>query len=368
MLGERGVPLTFTMAVSCLFWSGALDEAEHYIEVALDRAKSAGDLPTMAYVMFGRSQPRYWKGMVAEAAADAGAAVEAWRDGFEMHLPFAGHWRAVSLVELDDHEGARDALEASAPRPDAAPIYEAFWRVGRQRVALARGDFEAAREELARIRALAAAIPYLHNPTVWPWRSDGALALHRLGEDGAAAELVEEELEVARGYGLARPIGTALRAKGLIADGTSSLELLREAVATLEDSPGRIELVRALVDLGGVLRRGNERAEARTHLRRALEMAHGLGTRALESRAREELEASGARIGGLQLSGPGSLTPSERRVVELAVSGATNREIAQQLFVSLRTVETHLTHAYQKLEISSRRDLAQAIRADPTTS
>ena len=362
MLGERGVPLTFTMAVSCLFWAGALDEAERYIEMALERARRAGDLPTMAYVMFGRSQPRYWKGMVADAAADAGAAVDAWRDGFEMHLPFAGHWRAVSLVELGDLDGARETLDASSPRAGAAPIYDGFWRAGRQRVALARGDYEAAREELDRIRALAATIPYLHNPTVWPWRSDGALAVHRLGDEGAAAGLVDEELQLARDYGLARPIGTALRAKGLVVGGEEGLELLREAVATLETAAGRIELVRALVDLGAALRRGGERADARSHLRRALELAHGMGARALETRAREELEASGARIGGLDLSGPGSLTPSERRVVELAAAGSTNREIAQQLFVSLRTVETHLTHAYQKLEISSRRELADALQ------
>ncbi|MFL5892804.1 MAG: helix-turn-helix transcriptional regulator [Solirubrobacterales bacterium] len=361
MLGERGVPLTFTMAVSCLFWSGALDDAERYIEVALERARAAGDLPTLAYVLFGRSQPRYWKGQVVDAAADAGAAVEAWQDGFEMHLPFAGHWRAVSIAELGEFDAARDALETSAPRPDAAPIYEAFWRVGRQRVALAQGDYEGVRDELEHIRTLAPTIPYLHNPTVWPWRSDGALALHRLGDERTATDLVDDELRIARQYGLARPIGTALRVKGLIVGGSQGVDLLREALSTLEALPDRIEFLRALVDLGAALRRVGERAEGRDYLRRGLELAHELGARTLEGRAREELAASGARLGRLELSGPESLTPSERRVAELAAGGSTNRAIAQQLFVSLRTVETHLTHVYQKLDISSRRELADAL-------
>ena len=66
------------------------------------------------------------------------------------------------------------------------------------------------------------------------------------------------------------------------------------------------------------------------------------------------------------LSGPGSLTASERRVAELAAEGLSNREIAQALFVSLRTVETHLTHAFQKLDIDSRTKLADALRGTTT--
>lgn len=364
LLREHGVPLTFTMAVSCLLWSGALDEAERQTQIGLRRARDAGDLLTVAHMTFGLSQPRYWKGRVDDAAADAGTAINAWRDGLEMHLPLACHWRAVSQVELGDFAGAAATLDADPPRPGAAPIYEAFWRMARQRLALARGDFESAARELDRIQRLAAAIPYLYNPVVWPWRSDGGIALGRLGQSERASGLIEEELRIASRYGLARSIGVATRARGLVTGGDRGVELLRQAVSTLEHVPGRIELIRALVDLGAAMRRAGERSAARTVLRRGWDLAHSLNLLALEERTRLELAASGAHVGRPELSGPKALTPSERRVAELAAAGESNRQIAQQLFVSLRTVETHLTHTYRKLEIRSRRELKAALAAD----
>jgi DNA-binding CsgD family transcriptional regulator len=85
----------------------------------------------------------------------------------------------------------------------------------------------------------------------------------------------------------------------------------------------------------------------------------------LERHARHELLATGARPRRSELRGAGSLTPAELRVAGLAAQDMSNREIAEALFVSLRTVETHLTHAYQKLEIGSRGMLAAAL-APPT--
>ncbi|MGH2985542.1 MAG: hypothetical protein ACRDLO_02500, partial [Solirubrobacterales bacterium] len=276
MLEGAGVPLNFTIAVSCLFWADAFEPAELEIERALEQARAAGDLMTSAYLLFGRAQPRYWRGRVADAAVDAGAAVDAWRGGWQMHLPFAGHWQAVSLVELDQLDAAAEALRATRPSPGMAPIYEAFWRSGRLRVALARGDLDAAWREHEAVGSLAEGIPYVHNPTVWPWRSDGAVVAARRGERELADRLASEELEIARRFGAPRPIGLALRARGLVVGGEPGIELLREAVGTLAPSGAELELCRARVDLGAILRRTRQRTAAREALRAALDEARQL--------------------------------------------------------------------------------------------
>ena len=93
------------------------------------------------------------------------------------------------------------------------------------------------------------------------------------------------------------------------------------------------------------------------------ELAVRCGAGALAARALEELRAAGAPPRRAALSGTDSLTPAERRVADAAARGASNREVAQTLFISEKTVEAHLGHAYSKLEISSRRELAGALAA-----
>ncbi len=176
-----------------------------------------------------------------------------------------------------------------------------------------------------------------------------------------ALALAAEELELARAVDSPRAEGAALRALGVLRGGEEGIEMLRDSVATLRDAPARLELARSLAELGAALRRGNQRGEAREHLREAAELAQRCGAELLEERVHEELRIAGARPRRRALSGAASLTPGERRVASAAAGGATNREIAQDLFVSLRTVEMHLTNAYRKLDISSRSELAEAI-------
>ena len=129
----------------------------------------------------------------------------------------------------------------------------------------------------------------------------------------------------------------------------------------VESSPAKLEHAKARTELGAALRRANRRSEAREHLRQAVELATICGATALAERAERELLATGARPRRVALSGVDSLTPSERRVAEMAAEGPTNREIAQTLFVTQRTVEVHLTSIYRKLAISSRSQLAAAL-------
>jgi DNA-binding CsgD family transcriptional regulator len=139
------------------------------------------------------------------------------------------------------------------------------------------------------------------------------------------------------------------------------IERLRDAIALLERSPARLELARSLVDLGAALRRAGHRTDARHPLRDGYELARACGAQTLAKDARQELAASGVRIRRARLTGAESLTPSERRIADMAADGNTNAEIAQALFVTVKTVEMHLTHVYRKLGIPGRGELARAL-------
>ena len=171
-----------------------------------------------------------------------------------------------------------------------------------------------------------------------------------------------EELELARRFGAPRAIGGALRAAGLVRGGEEGTDLLREAVDVLEGSGADLELARALTDLGAAVRSAGAPGDARDLLHRGLELAGRASAAALAARARDELVASGARPRRALVTGPGALTPSERRAVAIARQGRTNREIAQLLSVTEKTVELHLRNAYRKLGIRSRAQLASALK------
>jgi DNA-binding CsgD family transcriptional regulator len=188
-----------------------------------------------------------------------------------------------------------------------------------------------------------------------------------------APELADEDADEARaatervlteayGWGTPRAIGMALRAAGLVESGKRGLELLGEAVAVLEASPARLEYACALLDLGAALRRANRGVAARDPLRRALDVADACGSPPLVERSRHELRAAGGRPRRPRLLGAEALTASERRVAAMASEGLSNPEIAQALFITKKTVESHLSSAYRKLGIRSRAELTTALR------
>jgi DNA-binding CsgD family transcriptional regulator len=171
--------------------------------------------------------------------------------------------------------------------------------------------------------------------------------------------LQAETLPTSENFGL----GIGLRAVAIIAGGGDGVDLLREAVLTLEGTPARLEHARALVDLGAALRRLNRRKDAREPLREGTELAQRCGATVLAQRGQAELIATGARPRQTALTGVEALTPSERRVARLAADGLSTPQIAQRLFVTVNTVESHLRHAYLKLDIHSRKQLPHALAA-----
>ncbi len=205
-------------------------------------------------------------------------------------------------------------------------------------------------------------VPFLDH---CPWRSCATLAALALGERQRARELAADALARAEHSGVPHQRIQALRLAGLSEGGASGLEQLRAAVELARSLPPRLETIRALIDLGAALRRANQRSAARPPLEQAADLARQGGAHALHQRARTELSASGARPRrDALLSGPASLTPSERRIAELAAEGNSNREIAATLFVTPKTVEYHLRNAYRKPDIQTRHELTDALRGE----
>jgi DNA-binding CsgD family transcriptional regulator len=311
--------------------------------------------------------------LLAAAAASRGDRIDeviplaehALRDGRLFAERGAGGGASVqalgALVMVEQHERALVACEQLAER--AADVGAMLWGV-RGRLRLARGDRERGLDDLRAFAGTCATLRF--GPTISAWRSMLALALPA-DERPEAERLIAEELEAAQASGLARPYGIALRAAGVLDGSEAGIERLMSSVAVLERSEARLEHARSLVDLGALLRRRNRRTEAREQLVAGMEMAHHCGAIRLVERAREELRAAGARPRRVVTTGVESLTASELRVARLAAAGRTNVEIAQELWLTPKTVETHLSRAYSKLALAgqgSRRRLAEALGAD----
>jgi DNA-binding CsgD family transcriptional regulator len=352
--------------IHALVSADALDAAETNLVAALDQARRQGSALGFASASMCRSHALLARGEIGEAVADARGALDlALESGWLAMVP----WMAGFLVDALLERGELDEAEIELQRPELAPWLAHAAGVdpllrSRGRFRFERGDFAGA---LADLRACGEIYRSrsVHNPAFVPWRSDAALAAAALGERAAARALAAEEVELATRYGAPRALGRALRAQGLVEGGADGLALLERAVAVLADSPGRLERARAHVDLGSALRRAERRVDAREALQEGLETARAVGAIALARRAHDELEASGVRLRKMLVGGVEGLTPSERRVAGLAAHGASNVEIAQSLFVTTKTVETHLGRAYRKLGIASRRELARILGDAP---
>jgi DNA-binding CsgD family transcriptional regulator len=172
-------------------------------------------------------------------------------------------------------------------------------------------------------------------------------------------------VERARRSGLPRAIGRALRTQAAVAGDEGRLALLEEAVDVLGSSQSALERAHAMVELGAARRQARLRAAAEPQLRDGLQLAAALEAAPLAEAARRELHALGLRPRRVAVTGPDALTPTERRVAELAASGLTNRQTAEALFVTVKTVETHLARVYHKLGISTRADLLKLLTPPP---
>ena len=325
--------------------------AEDVLARSLAEARRTGLVVWVAAAFQLRSRQRLWTGPLPDAVEDARGAFEIFAGGRHMYLPATVYCLARGLTEQDEPDEAAAVL-ASLDGSERGG-FAAWAAEARGRLAAHRGDHEGA---LAAFVAVGDTLRDLGltNPAMFHWRSEAALAALRLEQTELAAELVAEELDLAERFGAPRAIGVARRAAGLLERGEQAVETLRAAAELHERCGARLEQALSLVELGAAVRRAGRPTEARTALREGIRLAGALGATALERRARDELDRAGARR-----DGSGELTPSERRVAELAAAGRTNREIAAELFVTVKAVEWHLGNVYRKLDIRGRRQLEQ---------
>ncbi len=350
-------------AVVTLLWAERYEAAQALADAAVAEAQASANGMILPAVLAQRAWLAFRRGDLTAAEADARALLDAPGPSAPPLLRNRAATVLVDvLVERDDPDEAERILEpltvdllGTSQTPVILHHARGRIRFAQHRFGEALGDFRAAGEIATGGLAL--------SPCYLSWRSEAALAALACGELDTARHLSDEELELARAFGAPRALGVALRAAGLVAGGQRGQALLTEAIEVLAGPDTRLERARTLTDLGALLRRSNHRVEARQLLRQAVDTAHHLGAEALALRAETELRATGARPRRALLTGLEALTASERRIAELAAEGLTNREIAQTLFVTARTVEGHLTHVFYKLDVKARTELPAALAA-----
>jgi DNA-binding CsgD family transcriptional regulator len=334
------------------------DEALSVSEAAMDAARRHGSLREVCLVNIQRGWTWLQHGELIEAEGPLGEAFEQIQPLEEngAGMAYVAAFLARVRLERGDLAGARAVLaRCGDPSPRSDP--DTLSRRSRIELLLADSSWERALAEADEYRARLRGV----DNVAWaPWRSLKALALDGLDRREEAIALLEDELARARRWGAPGALGRTLRLLGTIRpDG--GLDLLREAVEITDGSAARLEHAKALTAIGMTLRHARKPSQAREPLRRGFELAVRCGTEPLAEQARAELYAAGGRPRREALTGPESLTPSERRIADLAAAGQSNRDIAQALSVTPKTVEFHLTGVYRKLGIATRAALAGAL-------
>jgi DNA-binding CsgD family transcriptional regulator len=280
--------------------------------------------------------------------------------GLELTVPALAAITAENLIHLGKHQEAAELIDI--PLGLAVDTYlEPFALTTRGYVRHLLGRHAEAEVDLRRLVQLCDDRGW-HAPNATRARLRLAEVLIATDRSAEARALMDEDLAVARAAGLRGAEGAALRIRARAQlDDADAIATLHDAIAVLRDGPYQLELGWTLHDLGVRLRASGDDVAAREPLREALDLAAPTESLWLAETARQELQNAGARPRRERLSGTDALTPAERRTAELAAEGLTNRQIAETLWVTLKTVEVHLGRTYAKLGIRSRRELADVL-------
>ncbi len=348
-----------------LILADELDAAQRSAARALTIARERGATPEIVAAWWMNGGVAWARGDLVAAEADIRQALDVARLGklrlAELPLQAVLVGVLVSRGELDGADAEIEASGMTGEIPDV--VWLVFSLYARGLLRFAQGRFTEAAADLLELERRATRWGVIGMPAP-PAEICAARAVAALGERERARAMAEAALAHARHWGAPALVSRALCTLAMSVEGDDRLATLEEAVAVLDGSPVRLARAEALIDLGAALRSAGRRTDARPPLREGLELARRCGAAGLAKRAYDELSATGERVRRYTPIGVESLTPSERRVAEMAASGMTNRQIAQTLFLTVKTIETHLGAAYDKLGINSRQQLPVALRAE----
>jgi DNA-binding CsgD family transcriptional regulator len=353
-----GADNTVRLALYLLRYGERYDLASRILAVGLEQARITGRATQQGFIHGERAAIAFAEGALHDAQVEAETGL-ALID--HPHIAIYQLSAVAILVHIERGDlaaAAEVAHSVDALGVNVDHVYIGEFLTARGRLRIAQGLLRDGVADLLwcgeRQQALG---------LVWPNEFNGyaAAALASIGERDTATTLASELLVTARQVGAPGALGKSLRLAAAAGPDEERLALLQEAASVLERTPARLELAHALAELGTELTRLGRRREGRGAQRRAIELADECGAVALGQRARTELQSGPGRRARTELTGRNALTAAEWRVCREAVSGRTNREIAQELFVTEKTIERHLSNAYQKLAIRSRFQLAAAI-------
>jgi DNA-binding CsgD family transcriptional regulator len=353
------------LALALLVYADHFEVAERACTDAWREAEGRGLLLAGTVIRGVRAGARLRRGMLAGAEADARAGLDARRYGLRLlPNPAAAFFAEVLLERGDTAAAARVLAEEQAGGAPPDVLTANLLQYARGRLRAATGDLAAALADYRECQRREAEWA-VRTPAMTSAGAGAALTLAALGRHADARAEAAAALTAARSFGAAGALGAALTAAGAI---TADRDLLHEAVTTLEHSGARLAHIRALTALGDTLLIAGNAAEARNPLRAALRLARTCGATSLAAHAYQQLIITGGSERKILRTGRNTLTPAERHIAEMAAQGISNRQIAETAVLSVRTIESHLAHVYQKLNITSRRELADALRAPQPTS
>jgi DNA-binding CsgD family transcriptional regulator len=348
-------------ATVALLAGGKASVAENWINQCIQQAVGTGSSWGYGNSIASRTAIHFWQGHLQAAEADGRGFFDLDREAqMGVVVPIAAGYLAQTLSERGRTDEAWELLTTDTVRSfDDSIITSLVLDDARGQVLLRMGRPGQALVEAMGCASRAAAFDW-DNGTLLQWRRSAALAHRALGEVDEASRLANEQLDLARNFGTHRGIGMALLTCALVEEAPP--DAFEHSVEQLAASEDRLEHARALVEHGSALLRSDLAQAARRTLQEGLTLAARCGATVLSDRAHRELLAAGGRPRRIATTGAEALTPSEQRIAALAAKGSTNKEISQMLFVTPKTVESHMRSIFRKLAVSSRTQLAARLR------
>jgi ATP/maltotriose-dependent transcriptional regulator MalT len=348
--------LTLFLSAFVLSLAGETTDALQALDRMLAASRARVDIRAECAALSLRSMVLCQSGEITKATADAESAVWIVRQTPAMGDPALPRI-ALAGALARGHDPARAAALLDEIDPESLGALEYHeYLMARSTVHWALGDLRQALENLLTC-GHSLAVSGIDSPVFATWWVDAACVLAELGRSKEAQAVAGYGNALSRRWNTSHSHGFALLAEASAATGADAVSLLSEAVSKLAGPAFRLHYLRAEYWLGVALLQTGDAKAARSRFRRVVDLAMGCGHRILATKARERLVVSGGRMQSITGALADMLTVSERRVATLAAGGLNNREIAESLVVTLRTVEIHLTNAYRKLGVTGREDL-----------